>query len=224
VAHRLAHPPHLAIPPFADRDEQHAFTLRTPVESGFRRTSSFVQQHDIRRQRPPAIEGNAPPEPLDGVVVRNAGHVCFVRALDAMPRMREHRGQFAVVREEQQAFGVVVEAANRVDVLAHAGEEIDHRAAPLRIRPRRDVARRLVQQDVAQVLRRLDAARVHPDVVGCGVRFDAHLADGLAIDADASLRDQFFRGASGGDAGLREDFLEALLHCRCQIADCGFIA
>ena len=70
------------------------------------------------------------------------GDARLVGALDAVPRMRELRGEVAVVGEQQQALGVVVEPADRVDVLAHAAQQIDHRAAPLRIGPRGDVARR----------------------------------------------------------------------------------
>ena len=56
---------------------------------------------------------------------------CYViQLLDVMARMCECLGEFAVVGEEQQADGVAVEAADRVDTfLASAFDEFHHGVA-----------------------------------------------------------------------------------------------
>ena len=82
-----------------------------------------------------------------------------------MPRMREPRGEVAVVGQEEQPFRVEVEAADRIHVLADAGQQIDHRRPTLRIRSRRHVPARLVQQQVSMMLDHLHTAAVDADVV-----------------------------------------------------------
>jgi len=67
--------------------------------------------------------------------------------------MGEPGRQVAVVGEQQQPLGLVVEPAHRVDVLAHAVQQVDDGSTALRIRARRDEAGRLVEQDVALALR-----------------------------------------------------------------------
>ena len=102
--------------------------------------------------------------------------LCFVHARHAVARMREPRRQVAVVGQDQQALGVEVEPADGVDVLAHARQQIDHRRPLLRIRSRRHVAARLVEQHVAMALGNLDAAAVDADVVVRRIGLRAQLA------------------------------------------------
>ena len=52
-------------------------------------------------------------------VVRHALHARLVDLLDLVARMRQARGQLAVVGEHQQPFRVVVEPPDRIDVLLH---------------------------------------------------------------------------------------------------------
>jgi hypothetical protein len=66
-----------------------------------------------------------------------------------------------------------------------------------------------VEQDVSMRRGGLDADAVDTDVVASGVGFDAHLANGRAVDRDASFGNQLLGGAAGGDTGLGEDFLES---------------
>ena len=68
--------------------------------------------------------------------------------------MGEARGEITVAREQQQSFRIEIEPADRIDIAVHAslGEEVDHRGPMLGIRPARDVAARLVEEDVAIAL------------------------------------------------------------------------
>ena len=60
------------------------------------------------------------------------------------------------------------------------------------------------------VLDDLDAASVDADVVVAGLGLRPELAHGGAVDRDAALEHQLLGRAPRRDAGLREDFLEAL--------------
>ena len=104
--------------------------------------------------------------------------------------MRQPCGEIAVAREQQQPFGVVVEPADRIDVVADAarGEQIDHRRPMLWIRAAGDVAARLVEEDVQVRLRPRQPPAVNPDFVGGGIGFRSKLGDGLAVDRHAALR------------------------------------
>ena len=58
-----------------------------------------------------------------------------------------------------------------------------HGRPPLRIGARRDVAARLVQQQIQVALGDLDAAAVDADVIARRIGLRAELADGRAVDA-----------------------------------------
>ena len=155
MADRLAHLPHLPVAPLVDGDRRSV---------GLTGLAAAVQL-DLGRRRAAAVDHDAAREPVEIVRVGHAEDARLVDARDAVARMGEPRRQVAVVGQQQQPFGVVVEPADRVDVLAHAAQQVEDRRPPLRIRARRDVAARLVQQEIAVVLGDLDAPAVDADVV-----------------------------------------------------------
>jgi hypothetical protein len=197
VAHGLEHPAHLPVAPLANRHQQETVAIRPP----------FVQQHDVGGQRALAVQRNALPQPGDRLLVRYSRHLRFVGAIHFVAWVRQRGGEVAVIGEQEQAFSVVVEPSDRIDVLAHAAQQIDDGGTPLRIRPRGHVPLRLVQEDVAMALRGLHAASVDADVVSRRIGLDAHFAYGLPVDRHASFGDQFLRRAPGGDARLRQHLL-----------------
>ena len=142
MAHGFEHAAHLAIAPFANRDREHAVSIGPP----------FVQQRHVGGQRPAPVERDAAAQALDGLVIGHRLHVRLVGALHAVARMRQLRREIAVVGQEQQPLGVVVEATHGIDVLPDAAKQIDHCRPPLWIGSRGDVTRRLVEQDVARPL------------------------------------------------------------------------
>ncbi len=183
MANRLEHPPHLTVPSFSDGHTEHALLV----------TPAGIEQHDIGWQRATAVERHTSSESVDGIFIWHSRNPRLISALNAVPRVGESRGKIAVVGDEEQSFRLVVQTSHRVDVLADAGQKIDHRPAPLRIRSRRHVPDGLVQQDVTSALGRPDATAIHPNVVGEWVCFRPHLADRLPVDGDSPFRDQLFR-------------------------------
>ena len=89
--------------------------------------------------------------------------------------MRHALGELAVVGEDDQPLGIVVEPADRIEVAGDAGAatQIDDRRPPLRIRPRADDAARLVEQQIALARLRLEPAAVDADLVGVGIGLGA---------------------------------------------------
>ena len=126
MADRFAHPAHLAVASFADRERQHAVAI-VPAAALQQRSTSAGSVRRPSSGMPARSRSSAS-------LVRHAGDARLVGALDAVARMRQPRREVAVVGQQQQPLGVVVEPADRVDVLADAAEQIDHRPPALRIR------------------------------------------------------------------------------------------
>lgn len=129
----------------------------------------------------------------------------LVLLLDAESRMCHPESNVAVVRQEQQAGRVAIEAADRNDPLGDIDQVEDGATTPLVAR-RRDVAIGLVEQDVAPplVLQRLP---IDPDILALRVDLNAQLGDDLAVDGHPALTDQVFRLAARGDAVRCQDTL-----------------
>ena len=97
------------------------------------------------------VELDALGEPPQHLVARLALDLRDVRLLDPVARMGEPVGERAVVREEQHAGRVAVEASDGHDADV-AADEIDDGRPALRVARGRDRPARLVEQDVAQRL------------------------------------------------------------------------
>ena len=221
MADGVAHVAHLAGPPFVDGDSQQRRVAApaclgrvAPFGTCIRRAGPFESADELhfRRSRAASFDHDAAREPIEVVRIRQAQHLCFVDTLDLVARMGERHGEIAVVGENQQTLGIVVEPPYRVDVLAYVLQQIQHRRPPLGIRSRGDVPGRLVEQKIAERLRALDAAIVDADFVGLRVGFAAELAHGLAVHRDAALDDQLLGRPPRRHAGGREDLLQPNFH------------
>jgi hypothetical protein len=167
------------------------------------------QPHD-RGRGPAALNHHAAPQPLERPVVGYAAHARVILALDLVARVQQARRDLPVVREQQQAFRIVVEPAHRVDVLPDAGQQVEDRRPAFRILPGRHVAARLVEQDVAVARRPAHTLAVDADVVAGRVGSRAKLEDGDAVHRDPAVHNQRLRRTSRRDAGGGEDFLETV--------------
>src|SRR4029453_6872616 len=123
-----------------------------------------------------SLDGDTARQSIEIVRVGHAQDLSFVDARDAVTRMGESSGEVAVVREDQQPFGLEVESPNRIDVVAHTGQEIDHRRSPLWIRWGGDVAAWLVQEEIAMSLGQRNAPAIDTDVIAGRVRLRSELA------------------------------------------------
>ena len=176
VADRLAHPLHLVL---AALVEDELDPVRAEAARACRRGAAV-------------LELDALTEAAERLVVRLALDLRLVRLLDAVARVREPVRERAVVREQERAGGVGVEAADRDDARLRR-DEVDDGAAALRVACGGDDARGLVQEQDCEPLRR-DLAPVDLDAVG---RPDERVElPRLAVDADASGLDQRVRAAA----------------------------
>ena len=136
-----------------------------------------------------------------------------VLALDAIARVEESFGPRAVVGQDEQSLGVLVEAPDRVQPRTLRDErgrdEIEHGPLGMPVARGRGHARRLVEQQVRRLRRRSDDPSVHRDHGAFRVGLVADFRH-PAVDGHAALGDEVLAGAARRDARRGEHLLEAL--------------
>ena len=202
VAHGVAHVADLPRPPLVERDRHQRLILA--------RAEARVDETDHGGCRAAALDGHAAAQPLEGVVAGHPAHPGVVLALHLVARVQQPGREVAVVGEQQQALRVVVETADRVDVLAHVRQQVENGRPLLGVLPGRHVAARLVEQDVPVARGDANTLAVHADVVVRRVGPGAELTDRHAVHRHAPVQDERLGGAPRGDAGGGEDLLQAV--------------
>lgn len=205
VPDRLAHVPDLARAPLVQHDGQQRL-VRPCAEAGF-------QHPGLRRRRPAPLDDDAAPEPLDGAPIWNTPDARVVLAFHFVPGVEQPFGQFSIVGQQQQALRIEVQPPDRIHVSARALQQVDDRRTALRIGPRRHVAARLVEQEIAPPRGDADAGTIHPDVVDGRVGLLAEFENGVPVDGHAALRNERLRGASRRHARHRQDLLQPYACC-----------
>ncbi len=182
VAHGLAHVPHLARPSLVQHKRQHRLVVS--------RAEAGIDQLHLSGGRAPPLNHESTPKPIDGMPVWCAPDPSVVLPFHFVSRVQQALGQFAVIRQDQQAFRIEVQPPDRVDVAGHPLQQIQHRWTMLRIGAGGDVPARLVQQQIPPLLRDPDPGAIHTDVVGGRVCLLAEFENRAAVHGDASLCDE----------------------------------
>ncbi len=174
MADRVAHPLHLVLAPLVQRQLDPA-PARPPAEDT-----------NLGRSGRAVVELDARTKPGELVPRRRALDLHLVHLRHAVAGVREPVGELPVVREQERARRIHVEAADRNHTRLGWDEPGDGRATVWVARGRHD-AGRLVQEDVGEGLP-LDALAVDlDDVPSPDVR--VQLAR-LPVDADATRTDE----------------------------------
>src|SRR5688572_5448292 len=195
VLHALQHPHRL-----------HAGALRAALRRAGIREEYSLREPRYRARRELALHRHA-------VFLGNPG-----------ARMRQAVGELAVVRQEHEAGGIRVEAADGVDALAgrHSrAHEIDDVCAPAGIARGGDHALRLVEHQIEPLATQRAGAplevehlAVELDQVARRVDQAGQLQDAPAVDADPAGADGELDVAARGESRAGEDFLQALATLR----------
>jgi len=131
----------------------------------------------------------------------------------------EHlRGEAAVVGEQDEATGGVVEAADGINALGKTAKEIAKGFAAFGIGERGDHIGRLVHDEINGAFLGFDSVASGLDFVFGRVRFGAEFGYGFAVDANLAGEDELLGVAAGSDAGVGDNFLEAFEHLSCQFS------
>src|SRR5476649_1062699 len=194
----LEHAAHLAVAAFAN---DHAI----PLVDAF-----AAAVGDLGEVRQAVVELDAGQQLLAHTLFQLAQRAHRVFAVNAVARVHQPVGQVARGGEQQQAFGVEVEAADGQPFAGlHRRQAVEHRWTAVRVVIADDFAGRLVVDQYARRLladAALDQLAVDAHVVG---RQDA-LADvgRLAVDGYAAGDDQLFHVAARTEAGLGQHLVQ----------------
>ena len=100
--------------------------------------------------------------------------------------------QFAVIRHENQAFGIVVEAPHVENTLVFVTHDVAQRIAALRVFHGAEHLARLVECEGDVVGVEAHAGTIHAHLLCMGVDPGAQFGDQLAVDFDATVGDHLF--------------------------------
>ncbi len=153
-------------------------------------------------------EHHAAPHDIKSFLWGISPHKNFISLSLAAARMHKLLGEGAVVGQDEESFGKIIQAADGVEAQPPIllRNKIKDGFASLGIGGSGDHLHGLVQHEIDMFLSVPERFAVHSDrVTGA----DAHAGFGRgAIDADTSLGDEFVRLAAGADAGLGNDLIE----------------
>src|SRR5947209_4586068 len=124
--------------------------------------------------------------------------------------MHQLVGEFAVIGKQQNAFGEVIQAPDRIHARTIRRQQVHHCRSPLRIRDRRHVSLGLVHDQIHLLLGRMQHRAVYADLVCLHVGFGAEFRDHLAVDFYAPRGDELFGGAARRDSCGGDDLLQTL--------------
>lgn len=131
----LEDPPDDAVPPLVDHD---------PVDGPFRLSAERLESANLYRS---AIHRYAAPERLLDFRRRKAVDEDLVFFLEFIAWVRDAVDEIAIVRQQQEAGRIAIQSPDRNDAFRHLNQ-IEHRLAPVLVRRSRDVAHRLVEDNV----------------------------------------------------------------------------
>jgi hypothetical protein len=196
-AERFDHPVDLAVLALVDRDPE----PRMPGLAG--------KELDLGGEREGAVvETDAITEELDVIGRELAVHLHVVGLRHVRGGREEAGRELAIVGEEEDAFRVEVEPADRLDRHGHVREVVHHRQATAIVGDGGDAGLRFVEEDVELVVRD-DGLAIDLDLVPFGIDLRAEHADDLAVDADTARGDELFGLTPGRHARRSEVALQS---------------
>ena len=192
----IHHPADDVVHPLVQRDREHQ-----PV-AGFSENAEFVRRHS------PAVDDDPAAHALQHLRrwARGRQHVVFL--FEPEFRMHHPVRQLAVVRQQQQPFGIAVKPADGIEALGRV-DEIHHGSALTLVARRRDVAAWFIEHDVAAALRPNHLA-IDANGVRIGIGFAAKLGDDDAIHGDPAGDDHLLGDPARCDATRGKNALDAL--------------
>ncbi len=205
-AHRLAdgfhHAANLAVLAFAQGDQG-------PGADALFRLDIRGRRHDLCGGGAEmfALVVDAANEALDVRLRKGGIEADEVLLLDLVPRVGKEVGEVAIIRENEQAFAVHIEAADRVQDDVANRHHVHHGWSATVIAGRGDDADGLIEREVA-VLAAVDRHAVDEDFVFIDVRAGAEFSDRLAIYSDAAIEEPILGLAARCDSCVRKDLLE----------------
>lgn len=171
--------------------------------------AGFPQDAELVRDNPPTVDHHAIAHAPGGAFAGTSQGDDVVFLGEFVSGVHHPMGHVAVVRQQQEPFGVSIETADRIEPLS-GGDEVHHGAATSLVLGGGDVSRGFVEQNVAECLPS-EGFAVDGNDAGGGVDFGAEFGHDTTVDRHATGPDHRLRPAAGGDAPGGEDPLQPFL-------------
>ncbi len=126
-----------------------------------------------------------------------------------MFRMQQAVGQLAIGGHQEHAFGVIIEATDRPQLIRLGRDQIAHGLAPFGIVERRQHRVGFEQDDRHRGLGAADVLIVELDAIHLRIDLRADLGDHRPVHANATGEDHLFSVASRGHARLRQHHMQS---------------
>src|SRR2546426_10952089 len=162
-------------------------------------------------RRASAVEYDPAPDLLEVARLRMAFQFDVITPRNSGSARHQEIRELAVVGEQHETGGMIVEPAYRINALPDAAQEGNNRGPTFGIAKGGDVTRGFVQEQVDAAGAARQQLAVHFDVVALGVGLGAKLRDHAPVDAYQAPDDQLLGLAARRDARPSDDFLKALL-------------
>ncbi len=199
-ADRSQHPAHYSFAPLVQRDPDQ------------RLTGHGIHHREVIDSDRPVIQFDSGPEFFAEPTGHRPVHRGDVGLGYLVGRVHQPMREFAVVGQQDQAFGVGVQPSHMEELLV-AADPVLHQVTDARsaavVRHRRMHALRFVQRQIHQGLVEDHPCAVDADLRGIGVDPGAEFGHHLAVDLDAAIGDHPLRDPSRRNPGLRQHFLKA---------------
>lgn len=188
VANLVEHAPDDTIAPLMDHDTNDGAIF------------SVANRAHFRRERTLAVDCDAATKAFQRGWRWMSVQQRFVFLVQLVARVHHAIGDLAIVRQQQKSLGVAIQPTNRQDTALHA-DEVHHRIAPTFVGCCRDVALRLVQQQIAAT-RIGDELPVNLNLLPLTIDLRSQLSDDLTIDANSPFGDEFLGSTARCDTAL----------------------
>jgi len=195
--HRGHRPPDLAVLALADADGQPGIGALLPVQLHLHRQELVALQHQPAAQR------------IEGGIVGLAIHPNAVFPQPAGLRQLQRALEVAIVGQQQQAFGIEVEAPDAHHPRHPLGHGVEHGLAALLVLLGRHEAERLVIEPQPRRLLLVDRLSIQRHPVA-RAHVERRAVDDLAIHRHAAGNDHLLGVAARGDAYAGHQLGDAL--------------
>ena len=156
----------------------------------------------------PVFQNDFFPEPFKYLGGRSATHPRPVRLADAMTRMHELVGKFAVIRKYKHSLGIKIQTAHGLQMPVLGRKIIHHCPASLWIGLGRNHAPWLVEDQYGFLFGANELTSVDADEVNERVSFCSELRLHLAIHGHSTLDDRLFGFTTTEYSAFSNDLLE----------------
>ena len=170
--------------------------------------NNFFHPHTLDRESA-FVEIHASFERRQRFGRRHPFDVAEVKLRHAVSRVSQPVGQFAVVRDQQQAFRFFVEPADREQPLFELREQVENSRAASRIEVGANDAARLVQHEIHFAML-LEPFAIEFDLLRVRIGAKGQIGNDFAIDGDSAGGNELFALATRVDTSRGENFRQPL--------------